>query len=83
MIKTIRLKTIKGGGSKSLFIALNITIVKPIRDNNSIVCTVGDPKGVEVYESTDEIEQMITMETVGMQMNQGQPISYPQIEAEG
>ncbi len=81
MIKVIRLKTVKGGGSKAAFIALNITVVKPYRDNNSLVCTKSDPKGVEVYESTDEICQMIELETIGIQPN-NHPINYPQLESE-
>lgn len=82
MIKVIRLKTIKGGGSKAAFVASNITVVKPYKDNNSIVCTNGDSKGLEVYESTDEIEQMITMETIGIQPQPTTPINYPQLERE-
>ena len=82
MIKVIRLKTIKGGGSMAAFVASNITVVKPCRDNNSIVCTTGDTKGLEVYESTDQIEQMITMETIGIQPQQPNPINYPQLDHE-
>lgn len=82
MIKVIRLKTVKGGGSKTAFVASNITVIKPCRDNNSIVCTTGDTKGLEVYESTDEIEQMITLETIGAQPQQPSPINYPQLDHE-
>lgn len=81
MIKTIRLKIVKGRGSKGLFIAKNITVVKPCNDDNSIICTVSDPKGIEVYESADEIEQMIALETIGFNQ-QPQTINYPQLERE-
>ena len=82
MIKTIRLKAIKGGGSKALFVASNITIVKPNKDNTSIVCVTGDTKGIEVYESADEIEQMIKFEQVGHEPNSTFQPAYPQIEHE-
>lgn len=81
-MKVIRLKTVKGGGSKAAFVVANITIVKPCRDNNSLVCTVSDHKGLEVYESADEIQQMIELESIGMQPQQTNPINYPQIEHE-
>jgi len=80
MIKVIRLKLVKGKGSKGLFVAQNIGVVKPCNDDNSMVYITGDSKGVEVYESTDEIEQMIKMETLGVQP--ANPINYPQIEHE-
>lgn len=82
MIKVIRLRTQDGNGSKAAFVASNITVVRPTKDNTSIVCTAGDSKGVKVYESTDEIEQMITIETMGIQPQQKNPINYPQIEHE-
>jgi hypothetical protein len=81
VIKVIRLRTQDGNGSKAAFIALNITRVIPTKDNTSLVFTAGDQKGVKVYESTDEIEQMITMETIGAAPQQA-PITYPQIESE-
>ncbi len=82
MIKTIRLKAIKGGGSKALFVASNITIVKPNKDNTSEVCVTGDTKGIEVYESADEIEQMIKMETLGVEASSNFLPVYPKIEHE-
>jgi len=81
MIKVIKLKTVKGGGSKAAFIALNITVIKPCRDNNAIVCTNGDSKGREVYESQEEIVQMIEMETIGV-VHQPNPVTYPQLPDE-
>jgi len=82
VIKTIRLRTLDGNGSKAAFIALNIGKVLPTKDNTSIVYVTGDTKGVKVYESTDEIEQMIQMETIGIQQQPTGPINYPQLEAE-
>lgn len=64
------------------FVASNITVVKPCRDNNSIVCTVGDTKGLEVYESTDQIEQMMILETIGQPQQPAAPINYPQLDHE-
>lgn len=79
-MKIIRLKEVKGGGSKTVFIVSNITCIKPCDDNNSLVITTANPKGVKVYESADEIAQMIELETVGQQPQSSNPVSYPQLE---
>ena len=81
MIKVIRLRTQDGNGSKAAFIASNVARVMPTKDNTSIIYTSGDSKGVKVYESTDEIEQMLIMETLGVQPNQPH-INYPQLDHE-
>ncbi len=81
MVKVIRLKVVKGGGSKMGFIVSNITTIKPYKDNNSLVSTTSDAKGIEVYESTDEICQMIEMESIGLQPQQSNPINYPQLNS--
>ena len=82
MIKVIRLRTVKGGGSRMGFIANNIKAIKPTKDHNTVICMISDPKGIEVYESTDEIVQMIEMETIVPTTQHINPINYPQLEAD-
>jgi len=71
-----------GGGHKGLFVVPNIGVVKPFKDNNSLVCMIGDCKDVKVTESTDQIEQMIAMETIGLEPSSTFQPAIPQIAHE-